>query len=147
MLQNKLYQCWSKYFIIIIVIIIIITTINIIIIKLQSFIINPIDFNTSYREEGGGGRWGACNRIYFCCLPLDGPVTGAGANADNNNDDDDAAVRVPLWLLAAIYSVIMQIVSRQHSTGLCGRRVEIEPCTHFPRTYYACSLFFCRRMC
>ena len=35
---------------------------------------------------GGGG---ACNRIYFCCLPLDGPVTGAGANANNNNDDDD----------------------------------------------------------
>ena len=57
-LQNKLYQCWSKYFIIIIVIIIIITTINIIIIKLQSFIINPIDFNTSYREEGGGGGGG-----------------------------------------------------------------------------------------
>ena len=81
-LQNKLYQCWSKYFIIIIIIIII---------KLQSFIINPIHFNTSYREDGGRGWWGggACNLIYFCCLPLDGPVTGAGANANNNNDDDD----------------------------------------------------------
>ena len=45
------------------------------------------------------------------------------------------------------YSVIVQIVSRQHSTGVCGRRVVIEPCTHFPRTHYACSsLFFCRRM-
>ena len=27
---------------------------------------------------GGGGGGGACNLIYFCCLPLDGPVTGGG---------------------------------------------------------------------
>ena len=38
---------------------------------------------------GCGGGGGVCNLIYFCCLPLDGPVTGAGANANNNNDDDD----------------------------------------------------------
>ena len=50
-LQNKLYQCWSKYFIIIIIIIIIIINI----IKLESFTINPIHFNTSFREDGGGG--------------------------------------------------------------------------------------------